>query len=377
MHIIKFGKSFILLIVTVLIIVFGFFIFRYYDVFNSFHESNVINKHAPISSNEVSTFLLLGLDNSSKRQLSTSRTDGMMVVVINKRTKVITLCNLLRDSFTKIYSKQYTGNQRIEAAYTYGGNAASVATVEHFLNLPIDYFITFNWDGFTQVIDDVGPLKVNINKGFVGQNFQGKPIHFKKGINYLDGRSALSFARERHVDNDQYRGFRQQKILEALIHNAHGTKILKNSAKIADDLTGKLQTNLTSNDILSEIQQLSKLKKYKINRLTFQWRTFDTAGRSMVEVYPDSQKHVSEQLRFAAGLTPTEPSKIFQTNGKYRYKSDESVQSISDEKLEDTAYGLPHHYIGTPNNIKTGQLPEQVPLKNGFRASDRTNTTYH
>lgn len=97
----------------------------------------------------------------------------------------------------------------------------------------------------------------------------------------------------------------------------------------------------------------------------------------MVEVYPDSQKHVSEQLRFAVGLTSTEPSKIFQTNGKYRYKSDESVQSISDEKLEDTAYGLPHHYIGTPNNIKTGQLPEQVPLKNGFRASDRTNTTYH
>lgn len=336
-----------------------------------------MKKQSPLSSKGVSTFLLLGLDNSGKRKLSTSRTDGMMVVIVNKQTKVITMCNLLRDSFTKIYSEQYHGYQRIESAYTYGGNAASVATVEHFLHIPINYYATFNWDGFTKIIDDVGPLPVNINKGFIGQNFQGKPIHFKKGLNYMDGKAALSFARERHTDNDQYRGFRQQKILDAILHKANKINLLKNSNKIADDLTGQLQTNLTSNDILSEIQQLTQFKKFKIKRLTFQWRTFDTAGRSMVEIYPDSQKYVSEELRFAANLSPIAPPQSFITNGKYRYKSDESVQSISDEKKEDTAYGLPHTYIGTPGNTKTGILPKEVPLKNGFRVSDHTNTAYN
>ncbi|MDN5973735.1 MAG: hypothetical protein L0K98_03935 [Lactiplantibacillus plantarum] len=96
----------------------------------------------------------------------------------------------------------------------------------------------------------------------------------------------------------------------------------------------------------------------------------------MVEVYPDSRVQVSRQLQAAAGLRPDLPSQTFTTNGHYRYASDESVESKADEAKADTHYGQSHVYVGHAGNTTIGKLPAAVPLKNGFRVSDRTETMY-
>lgn len=130
--------------ITFMLVAFTIQGIRLFDMLHSFHESRVIKSHHNLTQQPVSTFLLMGLDNSGKRKLSTTRTDGMMVVIVNHKTKTMTLCSLLRDTFVKIHSQQYHGYQRIESAYTYGGDAAAIATVEHYLNLPIDYYLTVN-----------------------------------------------------------------------------------------------------------------------------------------------------------------------------------------------------------------------------------------
>ncbi|GEA97658.1 hypothetical protein LBR02_02230 [Levilactobacillus brevis] len=68
---------------------------QFFQTLRSFKEEQVIKHHQDLANKSVSTFLLLGLDNSGKRKLSTSRTDGMMVVIVNHKTKTITLCSLL------------------------------------------------------------------------------------------------------------------------------------------------------------------------------------------------------------------------------------------------------------------------------------------
>lgn len=372
-------KRLIALVITlccVILIAFTVEGIQFFRMLHSFHEKNVIERHQPLAKQSVTTFLLLGLDNSGKRRLSTTRTDGMMVAVVNRHTKTITLCSLLRDTFTKIYSQQYHGYQRIEAAYTYGGDAAAVATVEHFLKLPIDYYTTVNWDGFIKAIDDVGPLKVKVDRPFIGQSYWGRPVKFKAGMQPMSGARALAYARERHVDNDQYRGFRQQAVLCALIKQLNQGQLVAHGNQVMHDLKGQLRTNLTEGELVNLMKQHATFQHYQIKRLTFQWRTFDTSGRSMVEVYPDSQDHVAQELQAAAGLRQPPADRPFLTNGHYRYATDETVQTIASERKEDTAYGQPHTYVGHAGNTKTGRLPIEVQLENGFRASDQTSTSY-
>ncbi|ERO42515.1 hypothetical protein [Lactiplantibacillus plantarum] len=147
-------------------------------------------------------------------------------------------------------------------------------------------------------------------------------------------------------------------------------------AKVVGDLKDQMRTNLTNHDMLTLFKSRKTFKRYRVKRLTFQWRTFDVAGRSMVEVYPDSRVQVSRQLQAAAGLRPDLPSQTFTTNGHYRYASDESVESKADEAKADTHYGQSHVYVGHAGNTTIGKLPAAVPLKNGFRVSDRTETMY-
>lgn len=349
---------------------------RLFDMLHSFHESRVIKSHHNLTQQPVSTFLLMGLDNSGKRKLSTTRTDGMMVVIVNHKTKTMTLCSLLRDTFVKIHSQQYHGYQRIGSAYTYGGDAAAIATVEHYLNLPIDYYLTVNWDGFIRAIDDIGPVEVNVDRDFIGQDYWGKPEKFKAGLQSMSGARALAYARERHIDNDQHRGFRQQAVFYAMVKRLNQEGLSSKGAKVVGDLKDQMRTNLTNHDMLTLFKSRKTFKRYRVKRLTFQWRTFYVAGRSMVEVYPDSRVQVSRQLQAAAGLRPDLPSQTFTTNGHYRYASDESVESKADEAKADTHYGQSHVYVGHAGNTTIGKLPAAVPLKNGFRVSDRTETMY-
>ena len=83
---------------------------------------------------------------------------------------------------------------------------------------------------------------------------------YKYGENVLDGKKALSFARERKSfkDGDRERGKNQQLILTSIINKAISPKILTNYVDILKALKGKFVTNISDNDI-------SKLIKMQLN----------------------------------------------------------------------------------------------------------------
>ncbi|MGC3569655.1 LCP family protein, partial [Enterococcus faecalis] len=88
---------------------------------------------------------IIGLDNTIERKLGTTRTDAMIVITVNNKTKKITYLSLPRDSIVQIDAKNYQGMQRNEAAYTYDGPTASVNTVEKLLNYPINQIDVFKF----------------------------------------------------------------------------------------------------------------------------------------------------------------------------------------------------------------------------------------
>ncbi|MBC1475573.1 LCP family protein [Listeria grandensis] len=328
----------------------------------------VLNKaYHPVSSTDKKAtedtlmFLVMGLDNNATRNLGSSRTDAMMLVSLNKRTKKMTLCSIPRDSFVQIQSANYTGMQRIESAYTYGGPKSAVDTVKKLFNIPIHHYVVLNFDSFIHVIDALGGIDVNVPKTFAGPLFDtGKKVHFEKGIQHLNGEEALAFSRERKIDNDIMRGFRQQLVLEAVKDKAMQLNSISKYVKIIESLEGQMQMDLNMRQIKTILQDFLIGKDYEVEQLTFDWRAFSNGGHSMVELYQDSVDHVAHQLRVSLGLEKKDArdDKKFQTNGKYKYKSDHTTATPESEKNADTfpGEGL---YIGTEGNTKTGDLPNK------------------
>lgn len=332
----KYGQKIVLTSLSiVLMIILGI---SAYCVFANEHLKNTLSDgYHPISNNykkpntkNCESFLIMGLDNTIERKLGTTRTDAMMVITLNNKTKKITFCSLPRDSFVPIVAKSYTGNQRIEAAYTFNGPSASVNTVEKLLNIPIDHYCVFNFLSFIDFIDAIGGIDINVKHSFDGVTKDGPgSIHFDVGKQHIDGTKALSYARERHSDNDIMRGFRQQEIIQSVGNQLKAKATLRNLPKMIDSFDNNIQTDITSNQLMDLIEHGLKYEKYQKQRLTFDWRTFSNENRSMVELYPDSIQYVSHELRVSLGLDKKDlrdqKSFEFHTNGEYLYQSDYSV----------------------------------------------------
>jgi LCP family protein required for cell wall assembly len=150
-----------------------------------------------------------------------SRSDTVMLVRADPVTKTITLLSIPRDLGVQVYCpKGQQGFQKINQAYADCGPAGTVDTVEHLAGFPMNYVIRVNFRGFTQIVDKLGGIWLNIdrryyhvNNGTAAEDYSN--IDIQPGYQLLDGSDALSFVRYRHTDDDYHRIARQQEFIKA------------------------------------------------------------------------------------------------------------------------------------------------------------------
>ena len=105
---------------------------------------------------EPVSILLLGAD---ERGEDKGRSDSLMVITLNPKNNSMKTVSIPRDTYTEIVGKGKS--DKINHAYAFGGVDMSVATVEKFLNVPINYYIEVNMEGFKDIVDAVGGVDVN------------------------------------------------------------------------------------------------------------------------------------------------------------------------------------------------------------------------
>jgi LCP family protein required for cell wall assembly len=152
-----------------------------------------------------------------------SRSDTVMLVRADPVTKSITLLSIPRDLGVPIYCPKQAGTlgvQKINQAYADCGPGGTVDTVKHLTGFPINYVIRVNFRGFTQIVDKLGGIWLNIdrryyhvNNGSAVEDYSN--INLQPGYQLLDGSDALSFVRYRHTDDDYHRIARQQEFIKA------------------------------------------------------------------------------------------------------------------------------------------------------------------
>lgn len=106
---------------------------------------------------------------------------------------------------------------------------------------PIHYLGVVDFNGFVKMIDDVGGVKVDVERSFTDyqfptDNYLMQAVSFKAGEQKMDGLTALRFARSRHGNNgegsDFARSKRQQKIIMAVKEKITSFNTLFNPRKI-------------------------------------------------------------------------------------------------------------------------------------------------
>lgn len=222
------------------------------------------------------TILIMGLDYDDTEARKTPRTDSMMLFSMDPQTNTAGIMSINRDLWVNIPGFDYG---KINTAYFLGesyqlpglGAGLAVETVEDFLGVPINYYARVDFDAFVKLIDEIGGLdidvpyktKISIIGGYTitdekGRTYTREEMTLKRGLQHMDGKTALAYARSRHTAGGDYdRAARQQQVVDAirgrvLALNMLPTLIAK-APKLYSDLSQGVHTNLT----LSQIIQLA------------------------------------------------------------------------------------------------------------------------
>jgi polyisoprenyl-teichoic acid--peptidoglycan teichoic acid transferase len=242
-----------LITLSVLIVLSGIYIYSVYqsltNAVDTMHQP--INRIVPgkrtddlnLGKNEPFSVLLLGVD---QRSGDVGRSDSIIVMTVNPKKESIHMVSIPRDTRTEIIGKGF--QDKINHAYAFGGVEMSMATVENFLDIPIDYFIQVNMEGFKDIVDAVGGVTVNNDLDFT---YGG--VHFPKGEIELNGEEALKFSRMRYEDprGDFGRQQRQRQIIQAIIKEGASLNTLLNYGDIFEALGKNVRTNLTFDEMVT------------------------------------------------------------------------------------------------------------------------------
>ena len=210
-----------------------------------------------LQSEDVINILLVGKDASSAG--TRARTDSMILLSINKRTNSLSMVSLMRDLYVQIPGG-YSDN-RINAAYRFGGIQLLNDTIEKNFGVIIDGNVEVDFRQFERIIDILGGVDINLTAAEARYlTKMGKYGTLSAGVNHLDGRAALEYCRIRQIDSDHKRTERQRNLLQTVAASAKNMSVSQ-VLQLIDQVLPYVQTDLAPNEIIElATESLNALK---------------------------------------------------------------------------------------------------------------------
>ena len=183
------------------------------------------------------------------------------------------MTSIPRDYYIHLHGVNGYKDKLTHASY-YGTNMV-VETIEDILDIDINYYVKVNFTTVVNLVDTLGGIDV-----YADQSLRFCDI--KVGMNHLDGKCALRFARERYayLDGDRHRGRNQQEVIKAIFNKAtSGTTIITEYTGILEVLEGQFATNMDINEVINLLKyELNDLSGYKIH--TIQLDGYGSIGKT-------------------------------------------------------------------------------------------------
>ncbi|GLZ34420.1 transcriptional regulator [Lentzea sp. NBRC 105346] len=232
------------------------------------HEIGPAEARPPKTPGQTLNVLVLGKDDG--------RSDTAMVVNINAagdRAKVISIPRDTMVARPACGTNPPASKVMFNSAFTTGGAACAVKTVEAMSGIRIDHFIQIDFSGFARLVDAIGGVEIEIDE----------PIHDEKsglsldaGKTTLNGQQALAFVRTRYSigdGSDLNRIKQQHKFLQALSAKLANENWLGDPVKtfeLADDATKSIVTDEDLGSLAKLADLAEKLHGLKPDAITYQ-----------------------------------------------------------------------------------------------------------
>lgn len=236
--------------------------------------TKVLSPEAAIKGQERgrTNFLIIGLD--SEAGLS----DTIMIASLFHKEKKITTVNVPRDFLVNYKTLNPFSNQLENTSFKInevhlaaqkrglnGGRELSNFISKEF-NLPIDYWVSMNFEAVEKTIDNLGGVDVKVDNSFTDCEFPRKDYSgylpcqsFKKGVQKMLGPEALIYSRSRHGDNNEGSDFarskRQSIVIESILQKIKNQNILASVANI-NGLFSILGENVKTSLNITELKSL-------------------------------------------------------------------------------------------------------------------------
>ncbi|MCZ2258644.1 polyisoprenyl-teichoic acid--peptidoglycan teichoic acid transferase TagU [Sporosarcina sp. G11-34] len=238
---------------------------------------------------EPFSMLVLGVD---ERDGDKGRSDTLIVLTVNPETNSTKMVSIPRDTYTEIVGKDI--KDKINHAYAFGGIEMALATVENFLDIPIDYVMQVNMESFKDIVDAVGGITVNN-----ALDFNVGSYTFPKGTIELNGDKALDFVRMRKQDprGDFGRQDRQKQVLQGVIREGASVNSLLNYKDIFGAIGNNVRTNMTFDEMV-EVQKNYRAAAGKVDQLYIEKGTGETINKIWYYMMNDAElQSIQDELK--------------------------------------------------------------------------------
>ena len=251
---------------------------------------------------------LFGVDNQENDVQSANRTDTIIVVSVNKKTKEIKLMQVLRDSYM-VVDNQYT---KINSAYSRGGKKLAVSSLNRNLDLNISEYVVVNFKAVADAVNYLGGVKLTISseeeqkelnkyiKNMNKINGGDSPV-FEQSSHYpyeatFDGNQAVAFSRIRKYKGggDSVRANRQMEIVKKLLRKAvvHPIKMTKLVCSVFPK--DGVQTSLSRKEIIALLPSVLHAKTKTATTKTY---PFEVDNRKLNGVYYGFPKNMTKNVK--------------------------------------------------------------------------------
>ena len=263
-----------------------------------------IQTSIPVQDN-VTTFLLLGIDSVENKVGAPPLTDSMLLVSLDHRDGSVRTVAMPRD----LWSEEY--KTKINALYVYGKERYPNSpqqfpkeVIEEMTGIPINYTLVISLDMVASLVDTLGGVTIEVPESFTDIEFPRadvdiakvkdptelyETVTFEKGTEKMSGERILKYVRSRHsqgdTGTDTDRTKRQQLVIRS-IADVFKQKSLWTNPQLIGQLYKWYAQHIKS--VLSEQEVVA------FSKLLFPYRNSITVTASEITIFPDDPQGLIE-----------------------------------------------------------------------------------
>ncbi|HEX8965752.1 MAG TPA: LCP family protein [Patescibacteria group bacterium] len=379
-------KKFIIPLILIIVIGIGIFYFWFHNITSKIfvtHSKSLTSVNSIQQSLDAKTpidIALLGYGGGNHD--GAYLTDSIIVVHIDPKQQKVFLISIPRDTWVKIPDGNPSGGNyyKINASYeiglddaTYpnkaaefkgsdGGGHLAEYELKQVTGLPISYFVGMDFSGFKHTIDTLNGVDINVETTFTDPEYpidgqednpcghtqeeiktftattsaetdlqqffacRYKVLHFDKGMQHMDGQTALEYVRSRHSledGTDFGRAKRQRNLIIAVKQKVFSIGFISQVIPFMSSLGDDFKTDLSMDDVRAFLQNANVLNKYSIESLAltdqnYLENTFSSDGQAIlapklgIDNFSDIHTYISDTI---TGKTPPVAATVLVENG--------------------------------------------------------------